>query len=240
MTRRAEWWVLSIALASSGLGTARQAIAQEQVATRGVGHVTIGATAGTLGAGGSLAISLTPWAALRTGYNTFVTTFDQDLEGIAYDAHPRLKSVPLLLDLRPSGGGFHFTGGILFNQSELQTRAHTGGGVEIGSRAYSSNEVSSLTGRITARRQAPYVGLGFGGTPRGGGRFSLALDLGIVAQGLPHAELTGVTTLSGAEREQFQRDVTQEQGELQRAIDDLPGVVRLYPVLSLGLTVGVL
>jgi hypothetical protein len=240
MTKRAEWWVLGIALASCGLGAARPMIAQEKVMKGGAGHVTIGATAGTLGAGASVAVSLAPWAGVRTGYNTFATTFDQDLEGIAYDARPRLKSVPLLLDLRPGGGGFHVTGGVLFNRTELQTHARISDGVEIGSRSYSRDKVSSLSGRITTRRTAPYLGLGFGGTPRGGGRFSLAFDLGIVAQGVPQAELTGVTTLTGADRDQFMRDVAEEQSELQHAIDDLPGVVRLYPVVSLGLTVGVL
>jgi hypothetical protein len=240
MTNRAVWWTLGIALATSGLAAAGPAFAQEKAVRGGAGHVTIGLTAGTLGAGASAAVSLTPWAGLRTGYNTFATTFDRDIEGIAYDARPRLKSVPLLLDLRPGGGGFHLTGGVLLNRTELQTRARIADGVEIGSRQYSHAQVTSLTGRISARRTAPYVGLGFGGTPTRGGRFSLAFDLGIVAQGLPRAELTGVTTLSGAERDQFQRDVAEEQGELQQAIDDLPGVIRLYPVVSLGLTVGIL
>ena len=233
MTKRAGWWVLAGSLAGLVIGGAESAASQE------AGHVTIGATAGTLGAGGSVAVSLTRSVALRTGYNFFAATFDRDIEGIAYDARPRLKSVPLLVDLRPGGGGFRFTGGVLLNRNELQTRARIADGAEIGSRVYTQDEVSSLTGRIASRRTAPYVGIGFGGAPRGGGRVSVVFELGVVAQGRPRAELTGVTTLADAARDQFERDVAEEEADLQRAIDDLPGVVQLYPVLNLGLAVGI-
>ncbi|MFL5494367.1 MAG: hypothetical protein ACJ8DC_08300 [Gemmatimonadales bacterium] len=240
MTMQPGWWTTAIALVGWGLGGAGLAAAQSPVAKAAAGgHVTVGAGAGTLGAGGSVAVSVTRGVAIRTGYNFFATTFDQELEGIPYDARPRLKSVPLLVDLRPGGGGFHLTGGILLNRNELQTRAQLQDGAEIGSRRYTQEEVSSLTGRIASRRTAPYFGLGFGGAPRGGGRVSLALELGVVAHGRPQAELTGVTTLTGAERDQFQRDVADERDELQQEIDDLPGVVGLYPVLNLGLTVGI-
>jgi hypothetical protein len=247
MVTRLRWWTSALVLAGWALGWSRLAtpIAAQRPPDPGgsAGHVNVGASAGTLGAGASVAVSLGERVALRTGFNFFAATFDETFDGIPYDARPRLESVPLLVDVRPGRGGFHLTGGILLNRNELQARARIGGGAFIGGRLYGQDEVPSLSGRIASRRTAPYVGIGFGGMPGGSGReagrVSMAIELGVVAHGRPRAELTGVTTLTGEARELFDRNVAAEQAELQQELDRLPAVIGLYPVLNLGVTVGV-
>ena len=69
----------------------------------------------------------------------------------------------------------------------------------------------------------PYAGIGFGNSVRPGGRVAFALDLGVLYTGSPRIQMEGDGMIAP----------TAEQGPDIEA--DLEGV-KLYPVLSLGLS----
>jgi hypothetical protein len=200
------------------------------------GRVIFGPRFGTLGLGGEAAVSLSRHLALRTGFNYFSLRRDEDIEGITYDLRPRLQTVPLLLDLHPSGGAFRLSTGVIINGNRAAGNGVVGQGVFIGDNEYTSADVQSLTGKVAFRRVAPYAGFGFNGALMGHGPVGFGFDFGVMFHGHPRASLQAATTLAGAARDQFERDRLLEQQELQGKIDDLPGVIDLYPVLEFGLS----
>ena len=200
------------------------------------GRVVFGPRFGTLGLGGEAAVSLSGHLAVRTGFNYFSLSRDEDIEGITYDLTPRLQTVPLLLDLHPSGGAFRLSTGVIINGNQAAGDGIVGQSVFIGDNEYTSADVQSLTGKVAFRRVAPYAGFGFNGALMGHGRVGFGFDFGVMFHGHPRASLQAATTLAGAARDNFERDRLLEQQEIQDRIDDLPGVIDLYPVLEFGLS----
>ena len=200
------------------------------------GRVVFGPRFGTLGLGGEAAVSLSGHLAVRTGFNYFSLSRDEDIEGITYDLTPRLQTVPLLLDLHPSGGAFRLSTGVIINGNQAAGDGIVGQSVFIGDNEYTSADVQSLTGKVAFRRVAPYAGFGFNGALMGHGRVGFGFDFGVMFHGHPRASLQAATTLEGAARDNFERDRLLEQQEIQDRIDDLPGVIDLYPVLEFGLS----
>jgi hypothetical protein len=200
------------------------------------GRVVFGPRFGTLGLGGEAAVSLSRHLAVRTGFNYFSLSRDEDIEGITYDLTPRLQTVPLLLDLHPSGGAFRLSTGVIINGNQAAGDGIVGQSVFIGDNEYTSADVQSLTGKVAFRRVAPYAGFGFNGALMGHGRVGFGFDFGVMFHGHPRASLQAATTLAGGARDKFERDRLLEQQEIQDKIDDLPGVIDLYPVLEFGMS----
>jgi hypothetical protein len=200
------------------------------------GRVVFGPRFGTLGLGGEAAVSLSRHLAVRTGFNYFSLSRDEDIEGITYDLTPRLQTMPLLLDLHPAGGAFRLSTGVIINGNQAAGDGIVGQSVFIGDNEYTSADVQSLTGKVAFRRVAPYAGFGFNGALMGQGRAGFEFDFGVMFHGHPRASLQAATTLAGAARDKFERDRLLEQQEIQDRIDDLPGVIDLYPVLEFGLS----
>jgi hypothetical protein len=201
------------------------------------GRVVFGPRFGTLGLGGEAAVSLSRRLAFRAGFNYFSLSRDEEIEGIAYALRPRLQSLPLLLDLHPTAGAFRLSAGLVVNRNQATGEGLVGRGVLLGGHEYTGAEVQSLTGRLRFRGVAPYLGLGFSNALTGSGRLAFGFDFGLMFHGHPEAALLAATTLSGSAREQFERDRLLEQQQIQNEIDDLPGVIDLYPVLEFGLSV---
>ena len=200
------------------------------------GRTAIGLRFGTLGGGGEASVGLGSRMAVRTGVNYFGLTREEEVQGIGYEVRPRLLSVPLVLDLHPAGGAFRLSAGVIFNRNRAAGDGLVDGSVVIGDNEYTAAEVQGLRADVGFKRVAPFVGLGFDNALFGSGRVAFSFELGVMFHGHPRAGLTGRSTLTGAERAQFDDDLQAEAREIQDEIDDLPGVIDYYPVLGFGLT----
>lgn len=189
-------------------------------------------TAGTLGVGAEVAKLLTGHLAARVGANVFAYSRTQGFDDVTYDGRVRLRSASVLLDLYPARrGSFHLTGGAIVGGSEI-----TGTGVPDGETfyvdgtPYSSAEVGTLTAAVRFPRARPYAGLGWGTPANNGGSVRLVLDLG-VAFGKPEVTLRASNAAAG---DALAADLAEQQASLQQDADTY---LRLYPVLSTGLSV---
>jgi hypothetical protein len=197
-------------------------------------EVAIGVKAGTLGLGAELALDLGPrWVARGAvaSYNQGLTYSTSDIE---YDGDLELKDASLLLDFYPAQGGFRLTAGAVWNDHRLQGRAplrdllRQPGGLPPGSLI--PVNLGTLRAEATVDPLGPYLGIGFGRATRGG-RFGVALDLGVVYQGDPQVELRA----ESAVLDQFPELqaivaalLVREQMELEREVADYD----YYPVVS--------
>jgi hypothetical protein len=197
-------------------------------------QVGIGIRASTLGVGGELSLRPSRYLGLRAGGNYLTFSRQATIEGIAYDMTPRLQSGLAMVDLHPFGGSFHLTGGMLWNSNEGRVEAQLTGPVTIGAQTYQPSEVGALTGVVGySSKYVPYAGLGFSGR----GRVSLLFDVGVGFSGHPQVALTGATNLTGQAKVVFDQNVQQEIQSIQADIDSR-SYLRYYPVVSLGLRIG--
>lgn len=204
------------------------------VAAPASAQVGIGLRASTLGIGGEISIRPSNYIGLRAGGHYLTFSRQATIEGIAYDMTPRLKSGMATLDLHPFGGSFHLSGGLLWNTNEGLVEAQLTGPVTIGAQTYQPSEVGALTGVVDyTSKYVPYAGLGFSGR----GRVSLLFDVGVAFSGHPQVALTGETNLTGQAKVVFDQNVQQEIQAIQADIDGR-SYLRYYPVVSLGLRIG--
>ena len=151
--------------------------------------------------------------------------YDYDQTGALYDGQFRLGTGVLLADWHPYASGFRLSGGVLYNNQRFTGTAQSSGRMNVNGIPYSS--VGLLDGRMAVARATPYLGVGWGLTPRAGSRLYFSADFGVMYQ-RPSAMLSGacVPRLSASACSQLHQDET----EFREGTDDL----RLYPVISLG------
>lgn len=205
-------------------------------------HLLVGSAAAQ-GVGGGLRID-TPGSGLepggpvteRFGIRGFVNggsvSYDSDGAGIRYDSKFRFGTGFLLADWHPYATGFRLSGGLAYNNQRFTGTARLGTGtVNINGTPYSSAQVGSLDGRVAFSRASPYVGVGWGLSPRAGSRLYFSADLGVMYH-RPSAGLTGNCgpALPASACAQLQGDIRAEEAEFRDTADEL----RLYPVISVG------
>lgn len=195
-------------------------------------QVALGVRASTLGLGGEVSYRLNGRVGLRGGVNYFSLTVERTVEGVIYDVKPKLTNGTAIVDLYPLGGSFHFSAGALLNGNEGRLTAQLAGPITIGARTYTPPEVGSLIGTVDFNSLAPYLGLGFGG----GGRVAFLFDLGVGITGTPKVDLVGQTSLTGAERAEFEANVAAELAQVRADVED-KSYLKFHPVLSLGLRI---
>jgi hypothetical protein len=187
----------------------------------------------TLGVGLEASYRVNRMVGIRAGANRLSFTRDATIENIDYRASPRFRNATFLLDLHPTGGAFHLSGGLLVNDNEGRLVARLNEDIEIGGRTYTPDEVGSLVGTVDFRKTAPYLGLGFAGR----GRVSIVFDLGVGMTGTPRVDLVGQTPLTGTEKAEFDARVAQELAEVRADIED-KSYLKFHPVVSLGIRIG--
>lgn len=185
--------------------------------------------AGSLGIGVEVTKSLIPHVNIRGGLNFLNYAFDQTEGGNDYDFDLKLKSFSILADLHPiPGRGLRLSGGIIFNNNHLDMVSVASGSYSIGNRTYTGAEVGTLNGTVDFKSTAPYFGIGWGNATSG--RFGLALDLGVVLQGVPQVSLTATGLVTSDPT--FVQELNREVQELENDISEF----QYYPVISLGLS----
>jgi hypothetical protein len=187
--------------------------------------------AGTLGVGVEVAKLVASRLAVRVGAQGFSYGRAQEFDGVTYDARARLRTATVLLDLYPARrGSFHVTGGAIVGTGEITGTGVPEGGYYVNGTEYSAQDVGALRGAVTFPRVRPYAGLGWGTPANRGTSVRLVLDLG-VALGTPAVTLAATNAEAGSA---LSADLEAQRASAQQDADTY---LRLYPVMSTGLSV---
>ena len=185
---------------------------------------------GTSGLGGRLAFPLGGQVNLRGGLDFQPFAFEFSDEDIALHASLPSPTLSALLDWHPGGVGFRFSGGIVYFVNELEFEGKALANVEVSDGEYAPTEIGSLIGSLGTSQIAPYVGIGWGNSPRGGIGFSA--DVGVALHGTSDVQLRATGPI---------RDDPTFLSDLETDIEDINDdieVVKVYPVLNLGISFG--
>jgi hypothetical protein len=192
----------------------------------------IGIRAGTLGLGADIAVALTERVVARGGIG--VSPIDPDATFSEIDVTAELPTwYNAGLDFYLNGA-VRLGAGVLLKPSDPTLRGVFTQDQEIGGQTFTPQEIGTLIGVINSRGPAPYVLIGFGKhtTPGTG----LYVDFGVALMGEPQFELDArggtLNSQSGAFRDALDR-------EAQEFEDDAAAYLRFWPILNLGLRIGV-
>ncbi|MGL5878657.1 MAG: hypothetical protein ACRC2V_12900, partial [Xenococcaceae cyanobacterium] len=98
----------------------------------------------TLGVGGALVAAITPDLNARIGVNGFETTLDVDETEVTYAGDLNIFNVSTILDYHIGGSDFRISAGLIFNDNTAEGIGRPfAGGIEIGDRTFSSEELGS-------------------------------------------------------------------------------------------------
>lgn len=191
----------------------------------------VAARGGTLGLGAEAALPLGSRVVLRGGIGLLPFEVEGELDGIdlTLSLPDRWSNVGLdlyLNDVMRVGGGF------LFKSEDVTLRATPVSPQELGGRTFTSDEIGTLTGVLESENRAPYLLVGFGKHTASG--IGLSLDLGVAFMKDTRVSLDsegGTLSDDSTLREHL-------DAEARRFEDDLPRYMEIWPVLSLGLRVG--
>jgi hypothetical protein len=199
---------------------------QAQAGVLGIG---VTAKGGTTGVGADLTVPLVSnWLNLRAGYNFGSLRPSITYSGIKYKADVDFETVPILLDLHPFHGNFRITGGVFYNNNEMDLSSTVDAstvGLGAGAGTATLNAAVSWSNEF-----APYLGIGWGNAADDNTldlpiAIGFSLDVGAFYQGSPDVLLTDSSGLVSP------ADLAIEQQQLQ---DDLDGF-KFYPVVTLGI-----
>jgi hypothetical protein len=190
----------------------------------------LGARAGTLGFGGEAALALSDRLVVRGGMG--LMPFDVGATFNDIDVTLKLPTwynvgVDLYLN-----GAVRLGGGVLFKSQDPELTGKFDSTQEIGGVPFTPGEIGTLTGVIDSSDPAPYALIGFGNHTAPG--LGLFLDLGVAFLGDPEVSLYstgGILSDDPATQEALDR-------EAQSFEDDMRAYLRFWPILSLGLRIG--
>lgn len=193
-------------------------------------NVSVGGS--TLGLGVQVSAALIPGTLdLALGLNHLSVshsgTYTSGGSDIPYSANVRLQTIPVLLDYYPFHGVFRITGGVMVNQNRISAIASGGSGTyTINNDTYTSTQVGTLTGQITYRRFAPYLGIGFGSKAARHSGLSAGFDLGVLFTGSPQVSLNASNPTGN---QQLASDVAAAQATANQKGSSY----RLWPVIGI-------
>jgi hypothetical protein len=199
------------------------------VAAQGFGF---GLRAGTLGLGGEAAMGLGERVVARAGIGWNPYDPEIALDEIDVTAElPTWYNVGLDLYLN---GALRLGGGVLFKPDDSTLSAVFTEDQEIGGQTFTPQQIGTLVGVIDSRDQVPYVLFGFGRhTAPGVGLFA---DFGVALLGEPDFRLDAVGGSLDSDSEPLRSRL---DAEAQAFEDDAGAYLRFWPILNLGLRIGV-
>lgn len=193
-------------------------------------QLSIAPRLGTLGLGVDVGLGLASVVTARGGFGFIPVEPRGTFDDVEYQV-----SIPgaltLGLDLHPGGGGFRLSGGVMIQNGDLAIESTPSGSVEIGDESYPAEQVGTLRGEVSSADVAPFVTLGFGKHGQPG--LGLFLDLGVAFLGDPGVTLSADGEAAG--QPEFQAALRDEE---DRVRDDIEMYGRFYPIVNLGLRIG--
>jgi hypothetical protein len=217
---------LCLAVTSAALALPVGAAAQSGIGVAGkVGTIGVGVE-GALGLGSSLAV--------RGGAALVPINLDRTYSDIEFELDLPETYMNLGLDFYPGGGGFRISGGLLFKPDDPTLTGTFTEPQNIGGRDYTPQEIGSLIGEIDSAKTAPFVLIGFGRhTSTGLGFFT---DIGVAFLENPTLSIRQEGgSLSGAQQAEFNNRLEQERQDIE---DDLGNWLEFYPIVQIGLKLG--
>jgi hypothetical protein len=186
--------------------------------------------AGTLGLGADVGLELGNRLVARAGVGVLPFEFTGTFDDIDMTLELPRTWYNVGVDLYLTGV-VRVGGGLMFKSGDPLLSATPTQPLEIGDQTFTPDQIGTLSGTLDSGRQAPYVLIGFGKHTRGIG---LTLDLGLAFQ-----KETQVTLDASGGTLSDDPDFRAElETETQRFEDDLPTYIDLWPILSLGLRIG--
>lgn len=189
--------------------------------------------AGSLGFGAEAAVGLGSSFALRGGVSFLPLEPSATIDDVDYTLQLPETWFNLGADLYV-GGGFRIGGGVLFKSDDPSATAELASDetVEIGGQDFTGDQLGTLMGTLDSRDQAPYVLIGFGRHAAPG--VGLFLDLGVAFTGEPDVSLE-VEGSEYPDQEELRDRLDQEEENFR---EDAPPYVDYWPILNIGLKVG--
>ena len=183
---------------------------------------------GTTGFKLGLSHAMTEQVGIRAEYNGMDYSRDINTSDIDYNGKIKFQSAGLYLDFYPwLNNGFRVSAGALAGNNKITANGKANNGsFNINGTNYSAAGQSVSVSAEFPTVQ-PYVGLGYGFTPKRAG-VGLFADLG-VAYGKPSSQLT---VSQGLLNQAGQSNVNAEQQKLQDKLNDF----RFYPVATIGIS----
>ena len=195
-------------------------------------NVSIGAS--TLGLGVQLSTALIPGTLdLAVGINHLsesrAGTYTNSNNSIPYHATVRLQTIPVLLNYYPFAGVFRITGGAMVNENRVTAYSFDPTGTYvINGATYSGAEVGTFSGKVSYRRIAPYLGIGWGSKAARRPGFSMGFDVGVLFTGSPSVQLSASNSSSNST---LAADVAAAQAKANSRASSY----KLWPVIGLRL-----
>ncbi len=199
------------------------------------GPLSLGAMAGTTGAGAEAGIGLGDRAGIRVSHTVLSGAGSVTWHGLPYEIDASMGWTSVLLDLHPSGGSFRLSAGAAFSSGDMGMSISTLSPIEMGGRVWQPHEVGTVNGSVSMNPVAPYLGIGFDGGGWPGGGLGLSTDFGIVAQSYSvELDHTGGVLPTGVEQELS--NVLQDEED---AVESELNGIGVYPVIRVSLSLRV-
>lgn len=191
--------------------------------------VGLSAGAGTLGLGLTLSAPIVPgWVDARLLVNGGRITRHETTDGLRYKGRAHFRNAALLADLYPFGGIFRVTGGVYYDDNQVDlTGTPVNGIYTVNGYTVPAAAVGPVTGRITYARFAPYLGLGVGNGARPGAGFTYGVDLGVMWD--------RPTTTLNAPGAAYDPALATEIASVRAQIENQANRLKAYPVISVSL-----
>ncbi|MDB9450448.1 outer membrane beta-barrel protein [Dolichospermum circinale] len=193
----------------------------------------------TLGVGATVTKSITPNVNAKLGINGLGISRDVSLSDVDYKANLNLFNVSTLADYHPwKNGGFRLTGGLVFQDNNIEGTGKPKNGVtiRINNKDYNSTTVlTSLNAKVSFENSvAPYIGLGWGNAVKPGKRWGFSANLGAMFAGSPKVSLTPGfgPDATPALRAEINSNIEAERKKQESDLNWL----NIYPVFSLGIS----
>ena len=193
----------------------------------------------TLGVGATVTKSITPNVNAKLGINGLGISRDVSLSDVDYKANLNLFNVSTLADYHPwKNGGFRLTGGLVFQDNNIEGTGKPKNGVtiRINNKDYNSKTVlTSLNAKVSFENSvAPYIGLGWGNAVKPGKRWGFSANLGAMFSGSPKVSLTPGfgPDATPALRAEINSNIEAERKKQESDLNWL----NIYPVFSLGIS----
>lgn len=199
-------------------------------AASGVHAAEVYGTVGTEGLGVGFGYGVTEHLGARVDVNGFGISHSFTAGDIRYDGKLRMVHGGLYADFFPAPSvlPFRLTAGVLVGQDKIDvTGSAMNNTYTINGTTYSANG-QTITGRVKMPTVRPYIGIGFGHTPKAAPGWSMSFDAG-VAYGKPSVDLNVPASIVA---EAGQANVDAERQELQ----DKANKLKFYPIVKLGVT----
>jgi hypothetical protein len=200
-------------------------------------NVAIAAQVGTTGLGGGVVVGLTSKVNVRAMFGVIPTEPSADIDGIDFTLDDLPSFFLATLDLYPVGA-FRLSAGLLRigNDGNIGvTGTFVGVPTDFGGVEYVGSEDDLLIGSFLLKQTQPYLGIGIGNPI--GKRVGINFDAGVGFGSVPTVTMTAEGPLAEdpVTGLVFLDQVQQEVADIE---EDIPNILKYYPVLSLSVSIG--